>query len=623
MKRNFLLALTCGCALASWSAEPSATVNDDIKLKPAVTKTLPNGAQIDEIPAYTPVGGNEAMRKAPKYGYRMDSLVCVKPDGTFTSKQLFEYTEAGKIAKQTDYLYNASTKQWTMSNTYLWGWNDKGYMTFDEQVASNGNSVRNEYKYNAQNLGIEKVTLRRTGFDGEYVNYSKGEYDYDDRGNMTKENTYKWTNNEWTPSSRATAAYDENNYRSAYEEWRYKNGIWTGYEKKEYKTNKLGLQTYILNYSWERKNKGVFEPFAKVTNVFSEKDNKSLMMQTYEYYNIDTNDWLGNFKDRGGAQRNNLRGIHERDERLRDKLSYSETLYGKEWRRGSYSTYEYKDNADGSYECVKKNYTRPDTVDTYNHNETVTTRVDAAGHTTYFYDNYHRDVKRSTEWNETFDSKGNCTGREDYRYDANNNKIFSIKSVNKHDAWGNIIDTYNWTGKKNDKGIADSWIESSHFTYTYEQNGTVRTDKRRYKYVPASDSWANDFGDGADFDFTVKKDEIMVPVGYTADYMQTAKYSYKGKGEDWETTKYTYYYSKVKDNGVENVTIGDNTVTFGNNILRVNGGTNIDNSVYSTDGKLVFRGNNAQEDLGNLGNGLYIVRSIVDGKVHSLKVIVK
>ena len=105
--------------------------------------------------------------------------------------------------------------------------------------------------------------------------------------------------------------------------------------------------------------------------------------------------------------------------------------------------------------------------------------------------------------------------------------------------------------------------------------------------------------------------------------MQTAKYSYKGKGEDWETTKYTYYYSKVKDNGVENVTIGDNTVTFGNNILRVNGGTNIDNSVYSTDGKLVFRGNNAQEDLGNLGNGFYIVRSIVDGKAHSLKVIVK
>lgn len=601
MKRNFLLALTCGCALASWSAEPlgiSPIFDDgsDIKLKPSVAKVLPNGAHIEIAPSVTPVGDASRLRKISTKGYILDSLVAVKPDDTKQIKQHCVFDKNGKILELNNYVYDAATKDWKINMRYFWTWLDSGYMKSDEQEDAKGNAVRNEYKYNAQNLGIEKLTTKRTGFDGEYVNYNKGEYDYDDRGNMTKENTFKWANNEWVPIARITAAYDENNYRSAFEDWRYKDGVWTGKEKKEYKTNKKGLQTYILNYSWERKNTGVFEPFARMTNKFSAKNDTALVQQLFEYYNIDTNDWLGNFKDRGGAERNNMIAVHERDDRDRDIFAYGETLYGTEWVRGSESTYKYTDNADGSYECVKTNKRRPRDAKDFEVFEIVTTKVDSKGRTTFYHDDYLPDKKRSSQWIDTYDDKGNKLGREGYKFNADGVRLCDLKSVNTYDNYGNIIDTYNWKGKKNDKGIADTWVYSNRFTYNYEMNGTQRTDKKRYKYEEASESWANDWGEGGDFDFTVPVSDIMIPSGYDALYMQTAKYNYKGKGEDWEATKYTYYYSKNKDNGVDNATITDNRVTFGNNILRVNGGMKIDNSVYSTDGKLVFKGNNGSAE---------------------------
>lgn len=155
-------------------------------------------------------------------------------------------------------------------------------------------------------------------------------------------------------------------------------------------------------------------------------------------------------------------------------------------------------------------------------------------------------------------------------------------------------------------------------------NGTVRTDKRRYKYVAETDSWVNDFGDGADFDFTVPVSDIIIPTGYNADYMQTAKYSYKGNGDGWDTTKFTYYYSKNKQDGINDVTANtESNISFSNNILRVNGGITVENSVYSTEGRLVYSGTSHEENLGNLARGIYVVRSIIDGKASVMKVVVK
>lgn len=537
------------------------------------------------------------------------------------SNSLPIYNADGKVLSQTDYLYNAKADSFAISNQYIYTWYDNGYLKSDTQVSSSGSAVRNEYKYNDQLLGIEKVTTRRAKGATEFVNYRKGEYDYDKNGNMILEIIYTWQDNAWSMSSRTTAEYDGNNFRTGIEIWKLQKGVWVGTDKQDSKYNKAGKNTLLISYSWERKEPGKFAPFSRVTNIFM-KDTIPVT-QDIDYFNLDDNDWTGNFKDKNNVDRYNVHASKEFDSRDRITLSFAEKLIGDKWFRGSHTDYVYTDNADGSYECVKSNKVRSQTDTVYRLSEIVTTRVDAAGRTVYYYDNYLPNKKLSSEWSDTYDAKGHNISREEFRYDTDGNRNFYIKAVNTFDEWGNIIETYNWKGKANEQGINDSWIYSSHFTYNYEMNGTIRTDKRRYKYVAATESWATDFGDGADFDFTVPVSDIVIPTGYNAEYMQTAKYSYKGDGEGWDITKYTYFYSKNEQDGINDVIAVQGKISFSNNILRVNGGTTVENSVYSTEGRLVYSGTSHEENLGNLIRGIYVVRSIVDGKASVMKVVVK
>jgi len=148
-------------------------------------------------------------------------------------------------------------------------------------------------------------------------------------------------------------------------------------------------------------------------------------------------------------------------------------------------------------------------------------------------------------------------------------------------------------------------------------------EKLGYKYDEATDFWATTTGDGADFDFTVPVSDIVIPTGYNSQYMQTAKYQYKGDGEGWDTTKFTFYYTKNKQDGINDVIAVQGKISFSNNILRVNGGITVENSVYSTEGRLVYSGTSHEENLGNLARGIYVVRSIIDGKASVMKVVVK
>lgn len=631
MKRNLLLLVLTACfAGASWSAETPAQfgVSDDnfafdLKLKPSVSKILPSGERYEEVPAWTPVVN---MPKAPashNKGYTLDSVVSVKPDGTPYTKQCFTYNEAGKILTQTDYVYVAKADTFKMNNQYIYTWFDNGYLKSSTQIASDGSAMRNEYKYNDQLLGIEQLTTRRAKGTTEFVNYRKGEYDYDKNGNMTLEVIYVWKDDAWLKNSEGKSTYDENNYRASIEIWKLQNGAWVGTEKKEYKSNAIGNNTYILNYSWERKTPGKFEPFARMYNIFKEDDPTFVVTQKFEYYNMDEQAWTGNFKDRNGGERYNQTGSKEFDEKGRVKLSYAEMLIGKEWHRGSYSDYVYTDTIDNCVKCVKTNYVKSPEETEYRLNEIVTTIENAAGLQTYYYDNYVKDIKRSSENFYTFDNKGNRIANEEYKFDDKGRRYCYLKGECKFDEFDNQIEAINWKAKKNADGFPDSWVYYTKFTYKYSPDGTERTEKLGYKYDEATDFWATTTGDGADFDFTIPVSDIVIPTGYTSQYMQTAKYQYKGDGEGWDTTKFTFYYTKNKQNGINDVIAVQGKISFSNNILRVNGGTTVENSVYSTEGRLVYSGTSHVENLGNLARGIYVVRSIIDGKASVMKVVVE
>lgn len=207
------------------------------------------------------------------------------------------------------------------------------------------------------------------------MNYRKGEYDYDERGNMIIEDIYAWTNGEWVLNSKTDASYDENNYRKSIEIWKLKNGVLIGTDKQDSEYNKAGLNTLLISYSWERKETGKFAPFSRLTNIFM-KDTIPVT-QDIDYFNLDDNAWTGNFKDRNGAERYNIHASKEFDDRDRVTLSFAEKLVGDEWFRGSNSDYVYTDNADGSYTCVKTNKLRSLKNPEYRLSEIVTTKIDA------------------------------------------------------------------------------------------------------------------------------------------------------------------------------------------------------------------------------------------------------
>lgn len=628
MKRNLiLLSLTCGLAISSWCAVPSSvnsiiSTNLDIKLKSALLKESPDGVMTAESPAlYKPVAEAPKLMQAPSKEFRLDSVVMVLPDNSKYTKQYFVFDNEGKILRQDNLVFNNSSKKWEINVQYLYKWYESGNIKSDEQIDAMGNATRNEYKYNSKNLGIERIISKRTGFDGEYIPTSKGEYDYDNAGNLTVEEIFSYNNNSWVPETKTTAAYDEDNHRTMIEVFQYVDGVWSGKEKQDTKYNKADLMTLLVEYGWNEKDK-IFEPFSRLTNTFV-KDS-IFISQEFEYFNPEKKAWIGNFIDGRGIERYNSRSKTEYDSKGRIKLEYAQKLYGTEWFTGAKLTYDYTDNADGSYDCEVLKYVRSRGAENFTNSSIITSKVDAAGRTVYFYEKFLANIRLSSEWSEIYDSKGNSISREEYKFNAKGERYCYLKCENKYDDWGNVIETYNWQGKANASGLKDTWIYTSRFTYEFGNNGKVLTDKRRYKYNAASGSWLNHWGNGYEFDYTVPSNNIVTPVGYKFPYMLTKEYAYEStSGTSWDTAVYNYYYTKSEKGGIEEcINNVESNITFIDNTLYINGGEVIENSVFSTDGRLVYKGNSSQEYLGFLGQGLYIVRSIVDGKIYTMKVTV-
>lgn len=640
----FLLTLACWCGAAYTQTQVTDGLEGCIEPRLQMDKlvTLPGGERRVVSQYNAPSWEPAALRAASKAaydskGYRLDSVVSAMPGGVNYTRQCFKYDDAGKIVRQEDSYWDSASEAWTARvTTYIWTWTENGYLKTSEQIDANGNGQKHEYKYNDRNLGIEDVFLRKNVRNGdkEYKLYSKGEYGYDDKGNMTLEVVYKHDGSQWVPTQKNTAEYtydgDEITGKST-ATYTYNGTKWVGKAKQDLAYSKKGRTTYFCNYSWERETPDAFEPFSRIWQVFQEANDTVLTEQSFEFYNLETDTWTGNFVDRNGAERYNIKGQKEFDGKNRETLSYASTLYGDKWFQSTTSRTVYTDNADGSYESVENIFGRlyegPEADPQYTLKETVTERYNPMGLCTYHFDDVHFDKSKSQEFEARYDEKGNNIFKEEYRFNASGEKSNYLKFENTFDEWNNIIETYNWKGRDTDGDkINEEWVSSNHFTYTYEKDGTVRVDKKCETWDAVEGAYWKNWGEGGRFDYSVSAGDIIVPAGYNSEYMQTEKYQHKGNRSTgtWETTVYTFFYKKLNTTGIGTAATDNGTaISFSDNILRVRDGIEIENNVYSSDGRLVYRGCSAEENLSGLGKGLYIVRSTVDGSTSVRKVTVR
>lgn len=223
------------------------------------------------------------------------------PDGSNSALQYFAYNEAGKeIHREVGY-WNALTNTWDEpQEVYDYEWNDEGLIVSQQGLAY-GTGVRYEYKYNDQGLGIEQINYQ-LGTDGGWDPVSKGEYDYDELGNMVEETSYTWNGSQWVPYAHNLASWDAKKRQTSYTGYVWDGAQWVGSERYDYvwfdgpidpsmegvegiETDRM---TYKGNFTWVD---GQWRQYYFFTNEI--REDGYLIGQSEHYYNRQSGKWCG------------------------------------------------------------------------------------------------------------------------------------------------------------------------------------------------------------------------------------------------------------------------------------------------------------------------------------------
>lgn len=140
---------------------------------------------------------------------RLDSLIGYNADGSKGTLQRFTYDEAGRTLSRVNSYYNPSMDSWDDVEWYDYAYTEEG-LILDQSVKGYGVGTRYTFKYNDRGWGTEQV-IYSLDEEGNWVESSRGEYEYDDRGNIVNERTYSWDGSQWQPATKATAQWDDKN----------------------------------------------------------------------------------------------------------------------------------------------------------------------------------------------------------------------------------------------------------------------------------------------------------------------------------------------------------------------------------------------------------------------------
>ncbi len=200
---------------------------------------------------------------------------------SYGNKKIFTFGDNGYWLSSEEYNWNSTNENWEL--------NRKWSYIFNEQVGKMAQFIYQTYDDDA----------------GEWVNYGKGNYTYDDNGNKIEYIFQTWdkTNNQWVNYQKSTYTYDANGNNTQYlnQKWDASSQTWTNYYKSTYTFDDNGNRINTTSFSWD-KNESVWIKNRQTIYTYDDDDN--LVQYLYQKWDSNTNTWVDDTKATYGRDAN-------------------------------------------------------------------------------------------------------------------------------------------------------------------------------------------------------------------------------------------------------------------------------------------------------------------------------
>lgn len=648
MKQTMLLLLLALCSLATVQAQEPPTFGLQANrpdrhtaplLCPAdisqdADKTLQATTRNEQIRPWR-IPATVARMAEEGTAMRLDSIVTFNTDGTRNSLEAYTYDDAYRNFHHTQARYNPSTDSWEATTEYDYRLTDDNVLLLISTLTHSTNEYV-IYEYDDQGWCVERKMYYKND-ENTWTEQKKTEYTHDERGNTTEEMTYRLVDGQWQPSVHFIMAYDSNNRQILYEYYTWDGSNWRGGYKTEWtwydgpnpteyseSTRFTQATTYTWdwdNNEWKKYDRGTREYNADGYTTMSKEEHWRMGPDNETIYSAGRSFWEYD-EDNICQKQEDYIYMNSTDE-------WIQTLaVDYEW------TYDEAGNRSGHYEEIKYDV---------NDNGEITAKWPSARH------------------EEGYDANGNLVWKKDWSsYSPGEELVEQYEAKYIFDGAGRLTEALSWTWENGTR------VNYGRYTYTYDDEGNC-TEETQYKaastgqtnsnvatrgmFIEEADlegwepyeyisyhygngiylgkrhfSWQNDdwtprYGLSIEYDFEYTPEKLIVPGTWGDPYKINVIHYLDADGMGgWTLTDKVYYWTEVKATGIAQAATEGAKVTFADNVLSVAGGTEVRNLVYDLGGRLVLSGQSHREQLGHLAQGIYVVRSLVDGEAYTLKI---
>lgn len=580
------------------------------------------------------------FKASSQYVEQLDSIVTnIKSTGESYSRNTFEYYPDSKLPKHgISQLFFSG--EWQTQEEWNYTWDKDGYCLLQSVVSPLYNyGEKHEYVYNDQKLGTQQIIYQYT--DGQWVPSQKGEYAYDERGNMIEERTYTYdtANQTWEKASWNKASYDANNYQSHVEGYYWDGTDWLpAGDMQDVAYTDYGYITQLTNYKWLADSKEWMH-YYRVNQSWN--DNRLNTKQEMLYYNPDKQDWVGCYEWDGKVRQCSYSACTYDDATgiMTSDIAYSMPEPDGKYVKKVETLYDITQLDNGDYRSEGKTYYLDG--DTKELRDTTvrilrdaivlpeSQRLEKMMYNRYLTTYLYESIKPwdTNEWtpqfeytyNYTKDLKLESSVAYNYTQDSEHRKIADISEQYIFDDHGNIVDSYYKMGQGNS---ADDWMYTSRFTYEYE-NDSVRINKLNYRWDANSNSWKPGWGEGNSYDYSIPIENVVMWLGAKPYHKITEARRYVAAGDEFDCQIATYYYSgattgmagAAEETAKVNMALKGRTLIITGNADKVTLSNILGQTILTSDAHSI--------DLSALPSGIYIVSTYHNGNIASAKVVIK